>query len=394
MKLFLSLALLLAVCAIPSWMVYRGQDLEETEDSDLRVKLRSLSDEDNAYAYLTRVAEDLEWPEGAAVTPELLDQNRYALKHLVHLLAAPEMQFPPYLAPGDEAPDVTRWIHIAELLGQRAWLRTDYAQQRLALADGIAILRMGKLIEGARAAAVVHARAGITIKGIGLDSLEDTVNRRPLEPGRARRLIRQVEALRSDPDARARMWATEYQSIKTGAVRAFESGFADRDVRIGAFSGLSRQAIRLAPDSYIFHPNRTFSELAKLFRALQADAPRVCSELSAARELANRYNYTGWRQLVAPNGVGQLYMAVLAPDFRAFERARCHADTRISLLQARLAVEAYQAERGKPPESLGALVPNYVAVLPPDGFDGKPVRFSRERRQLWSEGDESLSISF
>ena len=168
MKLFLSLALLLAVCAIPSWMVYRGQDLEETEDSDLRVKLRSLSDEDNAYAYLTRVAEDLEWPEGAAVTPELLDQNRYALKHLVHLLAAPEMQFPPYLAPGDEAPDVTRWIHIAELLGQRAWLRTDYAQQRLALADGIAILRMGKLIEGARAAAVVHARAGITIKGIGL----------------------------------------------------------------------------------------------------------------------------------------------------------------------------------------------------------------------------------
>ncbi len=394
MKLFMSLALLLAVCAVPSWMVYQGQDLEETADSDLRVRLRALSKEDNAYGYLARAAEDLEWPEGAAVTPQLLDQNRYTLKHVVHLLAAPEMQFPPYLGPGDEAPDVTRWLHIAELLSQRAWLRTDYAQQRLALADGVAILRLGKLIEGARGAAVVHARAGITIKGIGLDALDDTANRRPLEPGRARRLIRQVQVLRSDPEARARMWATEYQSIKTGAVRAFESGFADRDARVGAFSGFRRQAIRLAPDSYVFHPNRTFNELAEFFRALQADAPRVCSELSAARELANRYNYTGWRQLVAPNGIGQLYVATMTPDFRAFERARCRTDTRISLLQTRLAIEAYQAERGRPPESLGALVPNYMPVLPPDGFDGKPLRFSRERRQLWSQGDESLSVSF
>ncbi len=66
----------------------------------------------------------------------------------------------------------------------------------------------------------------------------------------------------------------------------------------------------------------------------------------------------------------------------------------VHLETTRLAVEAYQDEQGRLPESLGALVPNYVAVLPPDGFDGKPVRFSRERRQLWSEGDESLSISF
>ncbi len=394
MKLFLSLALLLLVCAVPSWMVYQGRDLEETADSDLRVKLKTLSEEDNGYTYLARTAAELEWPEGAAVSPELLDQNRYALKHLVHLLAAPDMQFPPYLGPGDESPDVSRWINIAELLGQRAWLRTDYAQQRLALADGIAILRLGRLIEGARGAALAHAKAGITIKGIGLESLEDTVNRRPLEPGRARRLIRQVEALRSNPDARSRMWATEYQSIKIGAVRAFESGFADRDAGVGAFSGLSRQAIRLAPDSYIFHPNRTFKELAEYFRALQADAPRVCSELSAARELASRYTYTGWRQLVAPNGVGQLYMAILAPDFRSAEQARCQTDTRISLLQTRLAVEAYQAERGRLPEGLGALVPNYMPALPPDGFDGKPLHFSRKRRQLWSPADESLSVSF
>ncbi len=394
MKLFLGLALLLVVCAVPSWMVYQGQDLDETSDSDLRVELRALSEEDNAYTYLVRTGEELEWPEGATASPELLDRNRYALKHLVHLLAAPEMQFPAYLGPGDKAPDVGGWLRIAELLSQRAWLRTDYAQQRLALADGIAIVRLGRLIEGARGAAVVHARAGIKIKGIGLDSLEDTVNRRPLQPGRARRLIRQVQVLRSDPQARARMWATEYQSIRTGAVGAFESGFAERDVRAGAFGGASRYAIKLAPNSYIFHPNRTFNELSEYFRALQADASRVCSELSAARELAERYSYTGWRQLFAPNGVGQLYMAVLAPDFRAFERARCQTDTRISLLQTRLAVEAYQDEQGRLPESLGALVPNYMAGLPPDGFDGKPLRFSRERQQLWSAADDSLLVSF
>ena len=120
----------------------------------------------------------------------------------------------------------------------------------------------------------------------------------------------------------------------------------------------------------------------------------VCSQLSAASELETRYQYTGWRELVAPNGVGHRYLSLAVPDYRDFEHERCLADTRISLLQTRLAVGAYRTDNGKLPEGLGALVPNYGRTLPPDGFDGIPLQYSRARSELWSPADPSLSVTF
>ncbi len=73
---------------------------------------------------------------------------------------------------------------------------------------------------------------------------------------------------------------------------------------------------------------------------------------------------------------------------------RCRLETHISFLQTRLAVQAYRVEQGKLPEGLGALVPNYLHSLPLDGFDGRRLRYSRSRGELWSLGDESLSVTF
>ena len=380
MKLLLTVVSLLALVALPGWVVYENQDVEEISDADLRVRLLVLDAEKNAYTYLER----------AVACSDLLDLNRYTLRHLVHVLGASVMQIP---SPPEEA-YATPWVRIGELLAARALLRMNYGRQRLALADGLATARLGKKIEEARGALAVHARAGARIRELGLDALDEIVMRMNIQPGRARRLIRELEPLRGDRAARERMWTAEYQTLKATALEAFASSFADPESRAVGFGFLGRLAVRLAPNSYIFHPNRTFSELAGSFRALQGDVGIVCSQVSAADELATRYEYTGWRQLVGPNGLGQLYMALVALDYRDIEKSRCRLETRISLLKTRLAVQAYRAEQGKLPEGLGALVPNYLHSLPLDGFDGRRLRYSRSRGELWSLGDESLSVTF
>ncbi len=390
MKLLLTVVSLLALVALPGWVVYENQDVEEISDADLRVRLLVLDAEKNAYTYLERATSELVWPEGAVAGSDLLDLNRYTLRHLVHVLGASVMQVP---SPPEEA-DATPWVRIGELLAARALLRMNYGRQRLALADGLATARLGKKIEEARGALAVHARAGARIRELGLDALDEIVMRMNIQPGRARRLIRELEPLRGDRAARERMWTAEYQTLKATALEAFASSFADPESRAVGFGFLGRLAVRLAPNSYIFHPNRTFSELAGSFRALQGDAGIVCFQVSAADELATRYEYTGWRQLVGPNGLGQLYMALVALDYRDIEKSRCRLETRISLLKTRLAVQAYRAEQGKLPEGLGALVPNYLHSLPLDGFDGRRLRYSRSRGELWSLGDESLSVTF
>jgi hypothetical protein len=49
------------------------------------------------------------------------------------------------------------------------------------------------------------------------------------------------------------------------------------------------------------------------------------------------------------------------------------AEVRMAILK--VALRLYQHEQGKLPESLGELVPKYLPAIPPDPFDGKPIRY-------------------
>ena len=62
----------------------------------------------------------------------------------------------------------------------------------------------------------------------------------------------------------------------------------------------------------------------------------------------------------------------------------------MELAAAALAVERYRLARGSLPESLGQLVPGYLAVVPVDPFDGLPLRFKRTDRgfAVYSVGED------
>lgn len=394
MKLALGAVVLAALAGLPAWILYQGRDTGELSDEDLRVRVVALSESDNAYTYLERAAAELTWPDGAMPGAELLDQNRYALEHLVGALSAGRMQLPRLPAPDADPSEVESWVRIGELLAARARLRADYGRQRLAVADSLATLRLGRLIEGARGGMLLHASAGLRIVAAGLDVLDEIAARGRLDSGRARRLIRELAPLQSDSAAGARMWAAEYQWSKATAVHDFATGFGQLGSRAAPFNFFGRLAIRMIPDSYAFHPRSTFGELAESFRALQAEASRVCFDLRAAGALAEHYASGGWRGVFEPNGAGRLYMARVLPDYRGFQRERCLADTRVSLLRTRLALHAYRSDKGALPRELAELVPRYVARLPRDAFDGNPLQYSSARRELWSPADEALFVRF
>ena len=53
-----------------------------------------------------------------------------------------------------------------------------------------------------------------------------------------------------------------------------------------------------------------------------------------------------------------------------------------------IAVRAYAAEHGELPATLAELVPAYLPQVPLDGYDGAPLRYSREKKLVWSVGDD------
>ena len=62
----------------------------------------------------------------------------------------------------------------------------------------------------------------------------------------------------------------------------------------------------------------------------------------------------------------------------------------MELAAAALAVERYRLARGSLPETLGQLVPGYLAAVPIDPFDGLPLRFQRTDRgsAVYSVGED------
>ena len=60
------------------------------------------------------------------------------------------------------------------------------------------------------------------------------------------------------------------------------------------------------------------------------------------------------------------------------------------MLIAELAIQAYRDEKGSPPESLEALVPDFLPAVPDNPFDGQPISYERQEEgyRLYGAGPD------
>ncbi len=67
--------------------------------------------------------------------------------------------------------------------------------------------------------------------------------------------------------------------------------------------------------------------------------------------------------------------ALLMPALSRAVESAARADARHRTARLALAAASYRADHGNLPESLDALVPDYMAIIPRDPFDGKPMKY-------------------
>jgi hypothetical protein len=60
----------------------------------------------------------------------------------------------------------------------------------------------------------------------------------------------------------------------------------------------------------------------------------------------------------------------------------------LSMTQVLIALKCYSLDHRELPESLEQLVPGYFDAVPLDDFDGKPLRYSKEHKLIWSVGPD------
>ena len=96
----------------------------------------------------------------------------------------------------------------------------------------------------------------------------------------------------------------------------------------------------------------------------------------------------GWLSFLRGNAAGVVIQEALEEEGVLLVESKCREVNAVTATRVILALRAHQLMKGDLPSSLDALVPAFLDEVPLDNFDGQPLRYSREKRLVWSVGTD------
>ncbi len=130
---------------------------------------------------------------------------------------------------------------------------------------------------------------------------------------------------------------------------------------------------------YWYKPNKTRKMFAEYARRMIAYVNNSCCYAVEPPEPKDVVS----SQWPGENLLGRMHFEILS-DLLLGVRSR--SDHYVIATQILFALKAYAMEHGELPETLEALVPEYLPEVPKDPFDGKPVRYSPEKKIIYFVG--------
>jgi hypothetical protein len=167
----------------------------------------------------------------------------------------------------------------------------------------------------------------------------------------------ELEALRPDPDG----WKA--------ALRMLYRGFKEE------LPGLMAKGPPLT-SRFVLKPNKTLRLFADSIRSLIADPKGSVPHRSGTMVFENY----GGKWLL--DEYLQHVPGVLA-------QVRC-ARAWLPAARTSLALRRYQLVHGELPAKLDELVPRFLKEVPKDPYDGRPLRYSKEKKSVWSVGEDGV----
>ena len=387
-KIVLAIMACLALLYFAVW-IFLGRDIPPPDTSDLVVPRVVVADADNAYTYFKAATNTLYWPSdiynfkftgdyysgkstNEAQVAEMLLKNAETFR-LVEKGVSCRVYQEPVLTNGLIADfDIGKRINIARALA----CRIHHAQLAGNMTEAVdtcsMLLRFGSMTQQ-DSQNIVETLCGNAILTIGLArtrqlSLCDGVGQDEL-----RQLAKQLDDMVPVSQGFIHGSKDEYQMMNFYVSRpeiVFEHRFFP---------------------SFLFKPNLTRQKLAASCRQAVRNETRHAIELDQfERPYDGAEGQDFWhkaRIIFKGNFFGERLLMALVPAFDWICNVKCKSEGDLFATRLIVATRRYElAHDGKLPENLQALVPTYLAAVPDDPFDGKPFRYSPEKKIVYSVG--------
>ena len=366
------------------WVVVNSTDVAAPDVSDLIPDVVRVPDKDNAYVYLAQALAALHWPKDDpdpefaqeewddAFVTDSLARNAEALALLKQGLACPAYQ--PSGGSALASQESCRWNPIAVLLAQKAAYERRTGQSRAACASACDLLRLGSLVTS-------HPRSlnewfsGLMVLELGLEGAEQWLHEAPRDEAELVRLSERLKAV---------------GPLDPGLTEAFQMEFQRIDEAIDECA--LRRPRRSPLAGYAFHPNRTRATAAQFYRTAIQNAPRPYAQRQLPEvpplQIGGIHRFL---LALEPNKqgrmLGEMFLLERNPMGSCFEW-KCGIQSYLDGLRLVIACRLYEMRHGRLPETLDTLVPELLAEVPRDPFDGAPFRYVREDAVVYSVGKD------
>lgn len=400
-KFLLGLSVLAAVGvgAVAVFVAVASRDVPPPDEAEFRLERPEVAPEANAYTYFlqatnllvetTNAARIVNYLAGQAEDDgelrELVAKNAECLALVKRGAECAICQMPAVESFDSESPFLTSWLKIGKVLSIQSRQARLAGRTEEASAAALTAARLGNLVQQ-NAESMIHYLVGETIANAALEQIVELAVDPKTPSAVLENLAKELDGLGPFDaglarafKAESRLAALTIDQLANGQIDLIDLlafGNAERNFRTRLLNGIARSG-------YCFQPHATRGRIQDFYRKMIPDVSLPYARIDPAygREFGR-----GWPDLLRPNAVGRLLRVLLIPPVGITMAKKCRTESLLSGARLAVACHRFDREQGRFPETLQELVPDFLAEVPRDPFDGAPFRYSAEKGLAWSVG--------
>ena len=371
-------------------MIFRSLTSVTVPDQELQLVRANIPEGSNAFDVLQAATNKLWWPKHQesqindlakdtnwddALASTVLASNREALAGWDAAVKLPDLQVPEVVTFNDLLPYLADWKRLAMLAEVRENVLLHNGQDKEALDLIVKHVQLGQRMQNSHGVLIVYF-VGTAVQAMGLNQMQHWAGKTHLNSDQLKGYILQLKPQPGEAgEAFANAIRVEYQ-MEIGTMAAMRKGTMTNSEDGGYYPGRA-----------FVWPIFSFSQTKSLFaqgalRLVNAAPHHYCDANMAGMEsrpgLASMF--------LSGNAAGQIFYYMLMPALANSPARKSQADVSLQATRTILALRAYQLTHGQLPTDLNALVPEFLEAVPIDDFDGQPLRYSAEKRMVYSVG--------
>ena len=382
--------ILLLIIGFLVWFFFPERDID---DSDLMPRFIDVPDADNGFFHVNFKMGDVYYPADPSkhetyrkittgeawdkdVAHEMVDKNKALLDAVSKAIKSKSFQMPKGEDVSTLLPYLSPWRETARLAKIKSKLLLDEGKKAEALELAAEMIEFSQKIMNS-ANCYISFLIGNWILDKSCQSFLELIKDEKLTREDLLPYIKRFSNKEISRETEAEISKREYLIFANTFDRIANGTFRYETIW-GTTSTFGHLEFQL-----FFNPKSTKKLFAEIFRIAVKNSYKLYAEKESLEPLIQKWN-RAYR--FTANSQGKKFavhntMSMLRVDWQMNNsRLLCR------LMPVLVALRCYKLDNGDLPDMLEQLVPDYIKTVPLDPFDEKPIRYSKEKKMLYSVG--------